>query len=90
MTSLPYGAYISYRVRAVGEGSFLDSDWSLTRIFNVCPMDINGDCDISSGDRTLLATLWLSEEGNDDHLHCCDINGDGEISNTVRSFLVGN
>ena len=90
VTGLTYGADVAYRVRALGEGSYADSDWSDTKTFNVCPMDINGDGDISNGDRTYLAKAWLSEEGDDAYQYACDINADGDISNGDRTYLSSN
>ncbi len=90
VTGLTYGADVAYRVRALGEGSYADSDWSDTKTFNVCPMDINGDGDISGGDRTYLAKAWLSEEGDDAYQYACDINADGDISNGDRTYLSSN
>ena len=41
---LTYGADVTYRVRALGDGvSYTDSDWSASKTFRVCPMDINND-----------------------------------------------
>jgi hypothetical protein len=56
----------------------------------VCPMDINGDDDISIADRALLSLARLSEEGDDNFRRCCDIDGSGEISNSDRLFLANN
>jgi hypothetical protein len=90
VTRLSYGAEITYRVRALGNGAYADSDWSASKTFMVCPMDINGDGDISNSDRALLSPAWLSEEGDDHFRNYCDIDGDGEISNRDRMFLATN
>ena len=88
---LAYGADVTYRVRALGDGvSYTDSEWSRGRTFNVCPMDINNDGDISGGDRQLLSTAWLAEEGDEEYRYYCDINADGDISNGDRAFLSNN
>ena len=80
ITGLTYGADIRYRVRALGSGNYTDSDWSAVKTFNVCPMDINGDGEISFSDRSILAAAWLSGEGNDTYRYYADINGDGDVS----------
>ncbi len=91
VTGLTYGQDVKYRVRALGDGiSYTDSDWSAVKVFKVCPMDINGDGDISGGDRTLLGNSWLSEEGEDEYLSAADINGDGNVSGGDRVFLSSN
>ena len=87
---LTYGIEMIYRVRALGSGSFENSAWSPVKVFSVCPMDINGDGDISGADRTVLAGVWLAEEGDENFLAAADINGDGEITGADRSFLSGN
>jgi hypothetical protein len=87
---LTYGTDMTYRVRALGTGSYTDSDWSPSKTFNVCPMDINNDGDISGGDRALLSSAWLAEEGDDEYRIYCDINGDGDISNGDRVFISRN
>ncbi len=87
---LTYGSEMIYRVRALGSGSFENSAWSPVKVFSVCPMDINGDGDISGADRTVLAGVWLAEEGDENFLAAADINGDGEITGADRSFLSGN
>ncbi|MGI5832589.1 MAG: YDG domain-containing protein [Thermoguttaceae bacterium] len=87
---LTYGTDVTYRVRALGTGSYTDSDWSPSKTFNVCPMDINNDGDISGGDRALLSSAWLAEEGDDEYRIYCDINGDGDISNGDRVFISRN
>ncbi|MCR5359307.1 MAG: hypothetical protein K6E55_05420 [Thermoguttaceae bacterium] len=90
ITGLTYGADVAYRVRALGTGAYTDSEWSATKAFNVCPMDINGDGDIAGSDRTIMATSWLAEEGDEDYQYYADINGDGEVSNTDRPFIAQN
>ena len=90
ITGLTYGTDMQYRVRALGTGSYTDSDWSAVKTFNVCPMDINNDLDISGGDRTLLAFSWLAEEGEDNYRYYADINGDGDIGGSDRVFLSNN
>ena len=88
---LTYGADMVYRVRALGDGvSYTDSDWSAAKTFNVCPMDINNDEDISGGDRTLLAQAWLSEEGEEEYRYYADVNGDGDIGGADRAYLANN
>ena len=91
ITGLSYGDDMTYRVRALGDGTnYTDSDWSVSKTFNVCPMDINGDSDISGGDRTLLASAWLAEEGEEEYRYYSDINGDGDIGGADRAFLANN
>ena len=75
----------------MGDGvSYTDSDWSAVKVFKVCPMDINGDGDISGGDRTLLAQSWLTEEWEEGYRDYGDINGDGDIGSADRVFLSSN
>ncbi|MBO7726349.1 MAG: right-handed parallel beta-helix repeat-containing protein, partial [Thermoguttaceae bacterium] len=90
IAGLTYGADVTYRVRALGTGSYTDSAWSGTKTFNVCPMDVNGDGDISGGDRSIVALMWLAEDGDDNYQSYADINGDGEISGPDRQFIGGN
>ena len=90
VTGLTYGADVQYRVRALGTGSYADSNWSAVKTFKVCPMDIDGDEDITGGDRVLMVSAWLSEEGNDKYRYYCDINGDGDITGADRVFLSNN
>ena len=87
---LSYGAEMTYRVRALASGAHADSEWSAPKTFMVCPMDVNGDGDISGADRALLLTAWLAEEGEDNFLPCCDIDGNGNITNGDRAFLSRN
>lgn len=90
VTGLTYGDVISYRVRALGEGVFIDSDWSEIKSFAVCPMDINNDYAIAGADRRLVSASWLSEEGDDSYRYYADINADGDISNADRAYLTNN
>ena len=87
---LTYGADVTYRVRALGTGSYTDSDWSRTKTFNVCPMDINNDGDIGGLDRNILAVSWGTEEGDDEYQYYADINADGDIGGLDRNFLGSN
>ncbi|MBO7725829.1 MAG: fibronectin type III domain-containing protein, partial [Thermoguttaceae bacterium] len=87
---LAYGNEVSYRVRALGEGSFTDSDWSEGKTFNVCPMDINNDGDIGGIERVILAQSWLAKEGDDDYIPAADIDGNGDVVGTDRAFLANN
>ena len=88
---LTYGADVTYRVRALGDGvSYTDSDWSRTKTFNVCPMDINNDGDIGGLDRNILAVSWGTEEGDDEYQYYADINADGDIGGLDRNFLGSN
>ena len=89
ITGLIYGDQVYYRVKAQADG-YADSDYSNPVSLNVCPMDINGDGDISSGDRALLAAAWLSEEGDDNWDPRCDIDGDGDVSGADRALLAIN
>ena len=90
INGLAYGTDVTYRVRALGTGSYTDSDWSASKTFNVCPMDINNDGDISGSDRNLLSSSWLSEEGDDEYQYYADINGDGDVSGADRNFISNN
>ena len=90
VTGLPYGQDVKYRVRALGTGSYTNSEWSGTVVFGVCPMDINGDGDITGADRTIMMTAWFSEEGDDDYRYYADINADGDISGSDLVFLSNN
>ncbi len=87
LTGLTYGTEMTYRVRALSGAGYIDSEWSEARSFAVCPMDINGNGDISAADRAALAAAWLSEEGDANFLPAADINGDGEISGADRIVL---
>ena len=90
VTGLAYGQDVQYRVRALGTGSYTDSVWSEVKTFNVCPMDVNGDGDISGGDRAILAQSWLSAEGDGGYIPAADINADGDISGGDRAYLSNN
>ena len=90
VTGLEYGANVKYQVRALGIDAEETSEWSVAKSFIVCPMDINGDGDISSPDRTLLANSWLAEEGDDKYSYYTDIDGNGDISNSDRTYLLQN
>ena len=87
---LTYGADVTYRVRALGTGPFENSEWSAAASFTVCPMDINGDGDISGSDRTILAGAWLAEAGDEAYRPYADVNGDGDISGADRAYISGN
>jgi hypothetical protein len=87
ITGLTYGISESYKVRALGTGAYATSDWSGVKSFLVCPVDIDGDGDITGGDRALLYNYWLSSEEDDGFLVACDINGDGDITGGDRAFL---
>ena len=90
VTGLTYGTDVTYRVRALRNGLFISSDWSAEKTFNVCPMDINADGDITSADRLLLSKSWLAEEGDDRYEYYCDLDGDSDISNSDRFVLSAN
>ena len=88
---LSYGADVTYRVRALGDGvSYTDSDWSRTKTFNVCPMDINNDGDVGGLDRNILAVSWGAEEGDEEYQFYADINADGDVGGLDRNFLGSN
>lgn len=89
VTGLPYGADITYKVRAIAGGNTVSS-WSSEKTFYVCPVDVNGDGDVSSADRALLTSCWLSGIDDDEFIAACDINGDGVIALADRSFLALN
>ena len=80
----------SYKVKALGTGSYTDSSWSGVSTFNVCPMDVNNDGDISFSDRALLSAAWLTEEGDDEYAVYCDIDGNGDVTSSDRAFLALN
>ncbi|MGI5832113.1 MAG: choice-of-anchor Q domain-containing protein [Thermoguttaceae bacterium] len=88
--NLTYGANIRYKVKALGTGSYTDSSWSGVSTFNVCPMDVNNDGDISFSDRALLSAAWLTEEGDDEYAVYCDIDGNGDVTSSDRAFLALN
>ena len=84
---LAYGEEVSYRVRALSTRYLKNSEWSAKKTFNVCPMDINNDGDISGPDRSLMATAWGREIGEEKYRFYADINGDGDISGPDRNIL---
>ena len=90
VTGLIYGQNVRYRVRTLGTGSYTGSDWSAVKVFNVCPVDINGDGDMTGGDRVILVESWLSAEGEDGFIPAADINGDGDVTGADRAFLSNN
>ena len=91
ISGLAYGKNIRYKVRAIADNVyFTDSEWSEVKTFNVCPMDVNGDGEVSLADRSIVAMLWLAEDGEDNYQNYADINGDGEISGPDRQFIGGN
>ncbi|MBQ6157952.1 MAG: hypothetical protein IJJ20_02950 [Thermoguttaceae bacterium] len=90
VTGLTYGQDIQYRVRALGTGSYTDSEWSEVKTFNVCPMDVSGDGDIGGLDRNILAVSWGAEEGDEDYCYYADVNGDGDVGGVDRNFLGSN
>ena len=90
VNGLHYGSAVTYRVRALGSSSYADSEWSEAKVFYVCPMDINGDGDVSGVDRALLVNSWLTAEGDDEYRFYADVNGDGDVTGADRSYLSGN
>ncbi|MBQ6158273.1 MAG: right-handed parallel beta-helix repeat-containing protein [Thermoguttaceae bacterium] len=91
ISGLAYGKDVRYKVRAIADNvHFTDSDWSAVKSFNVCPMDINNDGDISGVDRVILASAWGSEAGENAYILAADINGDGDVSGVDRNFLGSN
>ncbi|MBO7725850.1 MAG: hypothetical protein J6S40_05225 [Thermoguttaceae bacterium] len=90
VTGLTYGQGVQYRVRALGTGAYTDSDWSEVKTFSVCPMDVNNDGDIATGDRAILAQSWLSAEGDEDYIPAADINADGDVSPSDLVYLSNN
>ena len=84
---LYYGDEVSYRVRALSTRYLENSEWSATKTFIVCPMDINNDGDISGPDRSLMASAWGMEIGDEKYRFYADINGDGDISGPDRNIL---
>ena len=88
-TGLPYGADVTYKVRALAGGGIV-SPWSNEKSFYVCPADINNDGDVTGVDRTFLALCWLSSENDEEFIPACDIDGDGDITIADRAFLVAN
>ena len=90
ITGLTDGDNVAYRVRALGTGLYVDSAWSASKEFFVCPMDVNGDGDISGLDRVYLSKVWLAEKGDENYLYYADIDGNGDISGPDRVYLVKN
>ena len=84
ITGLTYGANMTYKVKAVG------GDFSDTVTLNVCPMDIDGNGDISQLDYQLLRNAYLSEEGDDNWNPAADIDGDGVVGPADYSYLRAN
>ena len=89
VTGLPYGADVTYKVRALASGGIV-SPWSGEKSFYVCPADINNDGDVTGADRSLLVSCWLSGEDDEEFVPACDINGDGDITGADRTFLAAN
>ena len=87
---LTYGSDVTYRVRALGTGSYTDSDWSTTKTFNVCPMDIDGDNFIGPGDYALLSSAWFSMDKGTNWNPCFDIDGDGFVGPGDYAYLSTN
>ena len=90
VTGLTYGQDMKYRVRALGTGSYTNSDWSEIKTFNVCPMDIDGDDFIGPGDNAILSAAWFSNEEKAGWNEQCDIDGDGFIGPGDYSYLSSN
>ena len=90
-TGLTYGTLVYYRVRALGDGiSHGNSAWSGVSSLRVCPMDIDGDGFIGTGDYSLLSSSWLRTSGNTSWDPRCDIDGDGLVGPGDWSFLMSN
>ena len=81
---------VIYRVRALGTEPYADSAYSAVRSFNVCPMDINNDGDVSMIDRTLMMQSWLSGEDDEEFRHYADVDGDGYVTNRDLVYLFRN
>ena len=77
--NLAYGTNVTYRVRALGDSTYGSSDWSATKTFNVCPMDLDGDDFIGPGDYALLSSAWFSTEEDPNWNPSLDIDGDGFV-----------
>ncbi|MBQ3389445.1 MAG: dockerin type I repeat-containing protein, partial [Thermoguttaceae bacterium] len=90
VTGLTYGDVVIYRVRALGTEPYADSAYSAVRSFNVCPMDINNDGDVSMIDRTLMMQSWLSGEDDEEFRHYADVDGDGYVTNRDLVYLFRN
>jgi hypothetical protein len=50
-------------------------------------MDIDGDGDISNGDRALLFSAWLTDDTDENWDPRCDINGDSDVTGADRALL---
>ena len=91
VTGLTYGSLVYYRVRALGDGvTYGNSAWSGVSSLRVCPMDIDGDGFIGTGDYSLLSSSWLRSAGNSSWDPRCDIDGDGLVGPADWSFLMSN
>lgn len=90
ISALPYGADMTYKVKAFGNDIYTNSNWSKSVSFKVCPMDVNNDGDIAGVDRSLVAKAWLSEVGDEEYTPCSDIDADGDVSGLDRSYLAVN
>jgi hypothetical protein len=86
ISGLDYGARVYYRVKAQADGH-IDSDYSDKVAQIVCPMDIDGDGDISNGDRALLFSAWLTDDTDENWDPRCDINGDSDVTGADRALL---
>ena len=53
-------------------------------------MDINNDGDIGGFDRSLMASAWGTEEGDENYRYYADINGDGDLTGFDRNLLSSN
>ncbi|MCR5360298.1 MAG: hypothetical protein K6E55_10490 [Thermoguttaceae bacterium] len=91
VTGLTYGSLVYYRVRAIGNGTtYGNSAWSSTSSLRVCPMDIDSDGFIGSGDYSLLSARWLDTSTSSSWDPRCDVDGDGLIGPGDWSFLMSN
>lgn len=90
ITGLTYGDRMTYRVRALGSGSYTDSAWGDSAAFNVCPMDVDGDGDVTGGDRSHVVEAWLSGEGDDNFRYYADIDADGDVTGGDYAYLTVN
>ena len=90
ISGLEYGADVIYQVRAFGTDEADGSTWSGAKSFSVCPMDVNGDGEISLADRAIVSGAWLADRSDAEYLAAADINGDGEVSLADRLFLAAN
>ncbi len=91
VTGLVYGSLVYYRVRAIGNGTtYGNSAWSSYSSLRVCPMDIDGDGFIGSGDHSILSSHWLAATGSSSWDPRADIDGDGLVGPGDWSFLMSN